>query len=896
MARVHYKRMNSRRSACALIESLETRQLLAITTPLYVSPGATGSGNGSSGSPFTIAQAKTFVQNNKGTLTQDINIFMAPGRYYTPTGGYTFNSADSGNNGFRVIWQAQDNNNQPLLDAGSVVSGWSGTSGVVNAAVPINTFRDFYANDDWRPRARTTNTLVGMSWWWNNGVRSGIVINANDLPQTFTNMTEMEIHMPTEWKDFVIPITDITPASGGKRIIKLDQGALDAAIGSSTNGDGIMYDYPFWVENAFELLDQPGEWYLNEGQNRIYYQTKSGENPQSFTSWIPNQGRILSIDGASNLSFKGVGFTHVRNSSPNNFGAITYQATLWLRGVPSSAIYINNASNIAITDGKIVRCGGDGIDVNQSVNGLTITNMIFKDLGDVAINVGRQNLTGAARPNNVTFKNNVVYRVGRSYYSAPGIHFFQTTNAVIDNNHIQNVPYSGISIYNDSGGGSNTKIRNNKVIDTMRITRDGGGIYTFGPGGTSAGRMTISGNYIKNAFRDPGGIYLDQQSSYVDVTGNVLNGVSNWLYINNNANNIATSGNISTTSARTISGSVGANVVVGSGDPSVQSASSVQSSSISSNAGVEVPFRTGWVNGVPGGAAGNAPNGSAPSVSITGGGTVGLKDTNTTVQANVSDDSLPYDGYLNVLWRQVSGPSGGWTSFHHASNARTRVAFSLPGTYTLACDVSDGFATTTAQVTYTVTSQTLGTNLALASTATSSSNFGGNVASNVKDNNTSTVWAPGSGDEAGWWVKLDMGAARSLVRVEIVTRQSNVGYDESFVRRQFGVVGSPSDAAGSYSALGALGQVPMPLFSTWVLNVFDTTPFRYLMVRTSSPHAFVAAEIRVYSVSGTARMAPVSSPVEPAAGPKATVWSTTLLNSPGKSVLSDETQKISFFA
>jgi hypothetical protein len=485
-----------------------------------------------------------------------------------------------------------------------------------------------------------------------------------------------------------------------------------------------------------ELVDQPGEWYVNEATDRLYYYARSGENPQSFTSWIPNQTRILTLDGTSNLTFKGLGLTHVRNSTPNNFGAITYQSTLWVRGAPTKAIAINNSSNISITDGKIVRCGGDGIDVDSTVSNLTINNLIFKDLGDTALNAGRQSYTGAARPDNLTFTNNVVYRVGRSYYSAPGIQVYQSTNSIIDNNHIQGVPYSGISIYNDSGGGSNTKIRNNKIIDTMRVTRDGGAIYTFGPGGTSTGRVTISGNYIKNAFRDPGGIYPDQQSSCVDVTGNALNGVTNWSYINNNANNIATTGNISTTSARTLSGSLGANVVIGTGDPSVQTASAVQGSTIASNAGVGTAYRgaTSWVQGVPGGFAANAPNGSGPSVSITGGGTVNLKDNNNTVQANITDDGQPYDGYISALWRQVSGPAGGHASFHHAGNiaGRTRVAFSLPGTYVLACDVSDGFTTSSPQVTYTVTSQSLGTNLALNSTVTSTSNFGGNVAANAR--------------------------------------------------------------------------------------------------------------------------------------------------------------------
>ncbi len=43
--------------------------------------------------------------------------------------------------------------------------------------------------------------------------------------------------------------------------------------GHLTNGGRATY-----AENAYELLDQPGEWYLDRTAHRVYYLPRKGEN------------------------------------------------------------------------------------------------------------------------------------------------------------------------------------------------------------------------------------------------------------------------------------------------------------------------------------------------------------------------------------------------------------------------------------------------------------------------------------------------------------------------------------------------------------------------------------------------------------------------------------------
>ncbi|MFC8943536.1 hypothetical protein ACFT1B_36215, partial [Streptomyces griseoincarnatus] len=75
----------------------------ATMTTLYASPSGTGTAC-SSAQPCSITQAKTSVRAINANMTGDIVVELAGGTY-TLTAPLTFAAADSGNNGFSVIWR-----------------------------------------------------------------------------------------------------------------------------------------------------------------------------------------------------------------------------------------------------------------------------------------------------------------------------------------------------------------------------------------------------------------------------------------------------------------------------------------------------------------------------------------------------------------------------------------------------------------------------------------------------------------------------------------------------------------------------------------------------------------------------------------------------------------------
>ena len=128
---------------------------------------------------------------------------------------------------------------------------------------------------------------------------------------------------------------------------------------------------------------------------------------------------------------------------------------------------------------------------------------------------------GACSNNKIS--NNYITRVADTYWSSPGITAYYTDHLEISNNHLEKLPYSGISVgwgwvyCTDSTTCHDNLIKNNFISEIMTECFDGGGVYTLGqqPG------TRIEENYIRGCRFPYGALYLDGGSAGIDVTNNV---------------------------------------------------------------------------------------------------------------------------------------------------------------------------------------------------------------------------------------------------------------------------------------------------------------------------------------------------------------------------------------
>lgn len=74
----------------------------------YVSPRGNDHNNGTKENPFrTLAKAQLAVREVNSAMKSDIKVLVAPGTYNLER-PLNFTAVDSGFNGYRVIWEAQD--------------------------------------------------------------------------------------------------------------------------------------------------------------------------------------------------------------------------------------------------------------------------------------------------------------------------------------------------------------------------------------------------------------------------------------------------------------------------------------------------------------------------------------------------------------------------------------------------------------------------------------------------------------------------------------------------------------------------------------------------------------------------------------------------------------------
>ncbi len=182
--------------------------------------------------------------------------------------------------------------------------------------------------------------------------------------------------------------------------------------------------------------------------------------------------------------------------------------------------YAPDGVNTAVLDGG----GQNVIDINGASN-ITIDGLKLQN-GDVAV----IQVLGS-RSNDIVIENcDVGFTHNASGATTAGILVSDATNSTIANNYVHDTTGQGISLFAYTAGTSidGDVVTGNVVLRAGKANSDIGAIYTNMKGtGLNGGHVTISNNFIgdtgvaslNNAMV---GIYLDDNSSNVTVTGNVV--------------------------------------------------------------------------------------------------------------------------------------------------------------------------------------------------------------------------------------------------------------------------------------------------------------------------------------------------------------------------------------
>lgn len=329
---------------------------------------------------------------------------------------------------------------------------------------------------------------------------------------------------------------------------------------------------PVYIENAYELLDEPGEWYMgmaDDGKKYVYYMPRQNEDIDSAKVVVPTLDnyteKMLYIIGTetesvSNVTFDGVEFAYTTWTRPStNLGHADGQNNyLDDRGgdngeyytncyrLPHNAIDIDCAKNIDFYNCTFTKLGINGIRIFWNVQDCDIVGNEFYDISGSAINVGdvfsgefgwRTDLARGANIKNINISNNYIHHVAKDYWSAAAVGVSWAKNTTISHNEICSIPYTAIHVgygweaaANESITDLTVDITDNYIHDLFKgYIYDGGAIYTNGlSGGTKNDMNVIRGNYIEDMGPGGSAIYNDEGSTNYLVENNVVDLSTAW--------------------------------------------------------------------------------------------------------------------------------------------------------------------------------------------------------------------------------------------------------------------------------------------------------------------------------------------------------------------------------
>ncbi|NUQ01380.1 MAG: right-handed parallel beta-helix repeat-containing protein, partial [Armatimonadetes bacterium] len=326
---------------------------------------------------------------------------------------------------------------------------------------------------------------------------------------------EVHIFIAWGWVNAIVPVKRVDAERG--LIEFAGEAAQDVRMGNR-----------FYLENARELLDAPGEWFLDRPAGQLLYlPEQAGLQPEEVVApvldhLIALQGEPAQEQWVEHLHFRDLRFTDT-----------SYTVTRDYYTPSDGAVRIGGARQVSLSGCEFAWLGGYGVHLEQRSHEVEIRRCHFHDLGQ-----GGVHLVGgtAAQPHHCRVLGNTIERIGLIYKHVAGVYLTHGSDNRIAHNRITETPRYAISM--KSQGEERLSHRNlveyNELLRTNLETNDTGAIETLGYEHRDSGNV-IRFNRIFDSVglltRPDGtivtphftwGVYLDDYSSGTIVYGNII--------------------------------------------------------------------------------------------------------------------------------------------------------------------------------------------------------------------------------------------------------------------------------------------------------------------------------------------------------------------------------------
>ena len=556
---------------------------------IWISPKGSDFNDGTRQSPkatltSALRQAREWRRTEDNRIQGGITIYMEGGTYafHEP---FFIRPEDSGTKESPTIIRSVGDE-KVILSGGISINGWKKQGKVWVADVPVFNgrpldFRQLWVNGKKAVRARDVEDFEKMNRICSVDEKNEILyVPAVSIRRLIDNKGNLK----AKYAEMVLHQMWCV---ANLRIRSVEVQGDSAAIRFHQPESRIQFEHPwprpmvttdghnsaFYLTNARELQDVPGEWYHDIDARKVYYYPREGEKMQEAEVIVPAVETLVRVEGTldrpvCHIRFEKITFSYTTWMRPSEKGHVPLQAGMYLTdgyridpkmqrnylnhlldnqgwlGRPAAAVRVVAARQIDFERCRFEHLGSTGLDYEEAVQGGVVRGCLFRDIAGNGLLVG--SFSPAAHETHLPYDpadrrevctqqqiNNCYFtEIGNEDWGCLAIAAGYVGDVNIEHNEISEVPYSGISL---GWGWTQTVncMRNNRVHANLihhyaKHMYDVAGIYTLG----SQPKSYVTENCVHSIYKpgyvhDPNHwfyLYTDEGSSFITVRDNWTEG------------------------------------------------------------------------------------------------------------------------------------------------------------------------------------------------------------------------------------------------------------------------------------------------------------------------------------------------------------------------------------
>ena len=556
---------------------------------IWISPKGSDFNDGTRQSPkatltSALRQAREWRRTEDNRIQGGITIYMEGGTYafHEPV---FIRPEDSGTKESPTIIRSVGDE-KVILSGGISINGWKKQGKVWVADVPVFNgrpldFRQLWVNGKKAVRARDVEDFEKMNRICSVDEKNEILyVPAVSIRRLIDNKgnlkakyAEMVLHQMWCVANLRIRSVEVQGDSAAIRFHQPESRIQFEHLWPRPMVTTDGHNSAFYLTNARELQDVPGEWYHDMDARKVYYYPREGEKMQEAEVIVPAVETLVRVEGTldrpvCHIRFEKITFSYTTWMRPSEKGHVPLQAGMYLTdgyridpkmqrnylnhpldnqgwlGRPAAAVRVVAAKQIDFERCRFEHLGSTGLDYEEAVQGGVVRGCLFRDIAGNGLLVG--SFSPAAHETHLPYNpadrrevctqqqiNNCYFtEIGNEDWGCLAIAAGYVGDVNIEHNEISEVPYSGISL---GWGWTQTVncMRNNRVHANLihhyaKHMYDVAGIYTLG----SQPKSYVTENCVHSIYKpgyvhDPNHwfyLYTDEGSSFITVRDNWTEG------------------------------------------------------------------------------------------------------------------------------------------------------------------------------------------------------------------------------------------------------------------------------------------------------------------------------------------------------------------------------------